>query len=111
MATLSLGAIDPYWLCVIDCYYELDRAGPSTQRLESREEAIGERVTGVGEAALYHRVVLGKVAEREGVADCGGDCRRIEGELGICADSDRMVNGEDEREESQQRERKRGMHN
>ena len=99
MALLRLRAIDPNRLRVVNRDHELDRSRPGAQRLEAREEAIGERRAGSLEAALHDGVVLGEVAEGEFVAGVGGDDVGVEGELGACADSDGDIGGEGEGEE------------
>lgn len=103
---LCLGAIDPYWLRVVDRNDEFDRAWPSSQRFETGEESTGEGIAGCREATLDDAVVLGKVAEGEGVAHCGRDDLRVECELIIRADGDERVLGEGEgKEEGEEGER------
>jgi len=70
---------------------------------------MGERVAGVGEAGMDDGVVLGEVAECEGVADCGCDCGWVEGEFCVGTDGDGVVCCESEREEGEEGDREGGM--
>ncbi len=55
-------------------------------------------------------MVLGEVAEGEGVAGVGGDDVGVEGELGACTDSDGDVGGEGEGEEGKESKEEAGAH-
>ena len=110
MALLRLRAIDPNRARIVNRDHELDGAGPSAQRLEAREEAIGERRAGSLKAALHDGVVLGEVAEGECVAGVGGDDVGVEGEEAACADCDGDVGSEGEGEEGEESKRDNGIH-
>ena len=110
MALLRLRAIYPNWLRIVNRDHELDRSRPGAQWLKAREEAISERCAGSLEAALHDGVVLGEVAEGEGVAGVGGDDVGVEGELGACTDSDGDVGGKGEGEEGAESKREGGVH-
>ena len=110
MALLRLRAIDPNRVRIVNRDHKLDGPRPSAQRLEAREEAIGERRAGSLEAALHDGVVLGKVAKGQGVAGVGGDDVGAEGEEAACADCDGDVGSEGEGKEGEESKRDGGIH-
>ena len=110
MALLRLRAIDPNRLRVINRDDELYRSRPSAQRLKAGEETISEGRAWSLEAALHDGVVLGEVAEGEGVAWVGGDDVGVEGELAASADSDGDIGGQGEGEEGEESKGEGGVH-
>ena len=96
VTSLSLRAVDPDGLRVVDLHHEFHGPESGAQRLKAgKEPAARERMAWFREAALHDGVVSGIVAEGEGVADVRGDDGGVELEAAV-ADGDGDVGGEAE---------------